>query len=221
MSRSPPDPPDGVSNINSQPGVLDDTSVHNFKEDLKSSNGVGEKIFNKLTRFTSDEEEQDSPSEEWRESALSYLEECINYRDKIRPDSLRSREELPELVRRTTIGGWVWYNFTGSVEHSRPESDADTHDHGKYLFFTPEEAKELEDIVLEEFETRPYKSAKIPTILGKQEDWVLVLYQEDNRYWYDVRGAHHNPPRVRFRGFKTDSATRRGEYSEQFEQSHE
>ena len=221
MSRSPPDPPDGVSNINSQPGVIDDTSVHALKTELELSSDLSEEIFDKLTRFVPDEEVQDSPSEEWRKSALSYLEECIEYRDGIRPGSLRPREELPELVRRTTIGGWVWYNFSGSVEHSRPESDADTHERGKYLFFTPDEARELEDIVVEEFGTRPYRGAKIPTVLGKQEDWVLVLYQGDNRYWYDVRGVHHDPPRVRFRGFKQDSATRRGEYSERFEQSRE
>lgn len=221
MPRTSPDPPDGVSNINSQPGVLDDTSVYVLKEELKSSSDVSEDVFDKLSRFVPDEEVLDSPSEAWRESALSYLEECIEYRDDIRPDSLRAQDELPELVRRTTIGGWVYYNFDGSVEHSRPESDADTHERGKYLFFTPGDAVELEDIVVEEFGTRPYRSAKIPTVLGKEEDWVLVLYQGDNRYWYDVRGEHHDPPRVRFRGYKEDSATRRGEYSEQFEQSRE
>lgn len=83
-------------------------------------------------------------------------------------------------------------------------------------FFASEDIRALEDIALEQFDERPFIAAKVPTVSAKDDDWVLCLYQEDNRYWYDLRDRYNDPPSVRFRGFKTDEATRNDDYSDKF-----
>lgn len=217
MTKQLPRPPSGIGDLNSQPGLESDASLDAMQSTLESR--VPDDLFARLTRFV-DEDVPGEATEEFREEAWGYVTECIEYRDEIRPGSLREQSELPEGIGRITVGGWVWYRSgADDVEHDRAESEADTFEHGKYLFFAPDDPRVLEDIMLEQFQMRPFRSAKLPTIPGKREDWVLCLYQDDNRYWYDLREAYHNPPRVRFRGFKTDAATRRGEYSEQFERS--
>ncbi|QZY01188.1 hypothetical protein [Halobaculum rubrum] len=196
---------------------MSDSRLEQLRESLTSD--LTDDVFEELTHFAPPDEDTPPRDGTFRETALEYVEACIQYREEIRPDSLRSLAELPDEVDRTTTDGWVYYFSNHGVEHSRPIDDANETKDGKYLFFTPTEAQNLEDIVLDEFPRRPYSSAKLPTKLGKKEDWVLCLYQEDNRYWYDVREAHHNPPDVRFRGYKTNEETRQGEYSDRFDQS--
>lgn len=215
MTR-PPEPPTGISNLHSQPGVVSDRELITLQETLKTD--LTSDVFDQLTRFIPDDENPEM-TDEYREMALEYVVNCIKYREEIRPDSLRELGDLPDKIGRTTAGGWVYYSIGYDVEHDRPESDAKTIERGKYLFFAPEVARELEDIVVEQFQERPYRSAKIPTKPAKKEDWVLCLYQNDDRYWRDLRGEYHNPPTVRFRGFKTDAQTRRNEYSDQFKNS--
>ena len=218
MSIHPPDPPAGVQDLHAQPGVETDEGMYMLRDALES--GLSEDVFDTLTQYLSTSEVPSEATEEYRQVALEYVQECIAYREEIRPDSLRERDELPEWLGRITVGDWVWYHGgADGREHDRSEDDADTVEHGKYLFFAPEGPRVLENIVLEQFQMRPFGLAKVPTIPGKREDWVLCLYQDDNRYWYTLREAYHNPPRVRFRGFKTNTASRRGEYSERFERS--
>lgn len=180
----------------------------------------------------------DTPSEEYRQQALDYVEAVLAAREDIRPDSLRPLDDLPtDLVRRTTQA-WVWYSATndrGPVEDDRPVSLASTTDHGKYLFFTPDEASALEKIVIAEFKKRPFGRAKLPTIPCRKPEAVLCLYYSDDRYRRDLRETYQNEPEdetydlaspydpdspvIMPRGFKTNEATRRGEYSEEFEQA--
>lgn len=215
MGIQPPSPPEGMDDLHSQPGIMNDSRLVDTRKRLETGFTTG--LFERLTKFVPAETTPSEPTEEFRKAVISYIDECISYRDEIRPNSLRERTELPEDINRTTVGGWVWYrNGNENVEHDLPESNAKTKEGGKYLFFSPNEARILEDIILDEFQRRPFNIAKVPTITGKQEDWVLCLYQNDNRYWYDLREEYHNPPKVRFRGFKTNAATSRGEYSERF-----
>lgn len=211
-----PEPPTGVDNLHANPYVASDRELLALRDTLAES--LPAETFDRLTKFV--EDAPDEPTNEYRETALAYVNDCIEYREAIRPDSLRSLPDLPDTIQRTTAGGWVWYrNGSEDVEHDLPASEANEESHGKYLFFAPGDARELEDIVVEQFQQRPFNAAKLPTKPAKQEDWVLCLYQGDNRYWFKLRDAYNDPPRVRFRGFKTNEATRRGEYSERFEQT--
>jgi len=218
MGIQVPEPPTGVGDLHSQPGLATDGELQWLAAELEQR--LSEDVFDRLTQYVSSDEMPAERSEEYRERALEYVRECIAVRADLRPESLRALDELPDGVGRATAGAWVWYSGSDdSVEHDVAESEADTHEHGKYLFFAPDDPRLLEDIVLEQFQKRPFQSAKIPTIPAKRDDWVLCLYADDNRYWYDLRETYHAPPQVRFRGFKTDAATRQGEYSERFQQS--
>jgi hypothetical protein len=117
----------------------------------------------------------------------------------------------------------------------RPKSLAQTIDHGKYLFFTPDETGVLEEIVVEQFQSRPFSSAKVHTVPNRKPDAVLCLYYSDDRYRIDLRETYQNEPEedtcevaspydpdqptIKPRGFKTDAATRRNEYSDEFKQA--
>jgi len=217
MTRVPPAPPEGIQNLNSQPSLESDGGLFKLRETLESE--LPQNIFNHLTDYAIDDETPAQPTDDYRKRALAYVEDSISYREEIQPDSLRDWNNLPQMIDRVTAGSWVYYFNKYDSEHDSPESDADTHEHGKYLFFSPNETRVLEDIVIEQFKERPYQSAKLPTKPAKDEDWVLCLYQNDNRYWYDLREEYHNPPIVRFRGFKTDAKTRQNEYSDRYKSS--
>jgi hypothetical protein len=180
----------------------------------------------------------DTPTEEYRQQALDYVEAVLAAREDVRPDSLRPLDDLPTGIVRRTTQAWIWYSATndrGSVEDDRPVSLASTTDHGKYLFFTPDKANALEEIVIEEFQKRPFGRAKLPTIPYRKSEAVLCLYCSDDRYRRDLRETYQNEPGdetydlaspydpdsqvIMPRGFKTDEATRRGEYSEEFKQA--
>ena len=180
------------------------------------------------------------PVEEYRQQAIEYVEAVLAAREKIRPNSLRQLSELPAGIDRHTSGGWVWYKATddrGPVENDRPASLARTTDRGKYQFFTPGESSVLEEIVIEQFQERPFSLAKLPTIPNREPDAVLILYYLDDRYRMDLRERYQNEPEedtyslaspydsdapiVKPRGFKTNKETRRGEYSEKFERTRE
>jgi hypothetical protein len=117
--------------------------------------------------------------------------------------------------------------------HDRPQSAAHVIEHGKYLFLTPGDSEILEVIVFEEFQERPFNSAKLPAVSNRREDAVLCLYADDDRYRGVLRERYQNEPDnddgyelaspyepgkpvVRPRGFKSDSATRNNEYSDQY-----
>jgi len=214
MNKRPPEPPTDITNLHSQPEVETDEGLTMLQEKLES--GLPIDVFDRLTQYLPEEDIPEDPSEEYRQRALQYVTDCISYREEIRPDSLREQSDLPERINRITAGGWVQYFSEYEPEHERSASDADTHEVGKYLFFSPEDVRSLENTLIEQLKQRPYRMAKVPTKLGKKDDWVLCLYQEDNRYWYDLREEYHDPPAVRFRGFKTNAKTRQGEYSDRF-----
>ena len=180
------------------------------------------------------------PTENYRQQALKYVEGVIEARDTVRPDSLQPASELPEGISRSTSRHWVWYHTTDNIQErtdDRPRSLAQKTDHGKYLFFTPDETGVLEDIVIEQFQSRPFGSAKIPTIPSRKPDAVLCLYYSDDRYRADLRETYQNEPEddtygvaspynpdqptIKPCGFKTDDATRRNEYSDEFKQASE
>jgi len=177
-------------------------------------------------------------TEEYREQAIEYIGAVIEVREKVRPDSLRPVSELPEGISRFTSRHWVWYRVNdqmGEREDDQPRSLANTTDHGKYLFFTPDETGVLERIVVEQFLDQPFTSAKVPTEPNRRDDAVLCLYYSDDRYRSNLRERYQNEPEddtygvaspydpesptIMPRGFKTDDATRRNEYSDKYRNS--
>lgn len=182
----------------------------------------------------------DQPTDAYRQQALDYVEAVIETRERLCPDSLRLISELPDGIGRRTSRHWVWYHTTDAMSertHDRPKSAAETTDHGKYLFFTPDETRVLENIVVDQFQSRPFSSAKVPTIPNRREEAVLCLYYQDDRYRGELRETYQNEPEddtygvaspfdpdqsvIKPRGFKTDAATRRGEYSDRFKRTSE
>lgn len=132
----------------------------------------------------------EEPTDAYRKPALDYFKAVIEARANVRPDSLRSMSEVPDGIKRRTTRPWVWYRTGNDVPErgdDRPESEAKTTDHGKYLFFTPGETRVLEDIVIEQFQVRPFNVAKVTSILNRREDAVLCLYYQDDRYRADLR----------------------------------
>lgn len=182
----------------------------------------------------------EEPTDSYQQKALEYIEAVIEARDSVRPDSFQPASELPDGIGRSTSCHWVWYHTTDHMQErtdDRPRSAAQTTDHGKYLFFTLGETGVLEDIIIEQFQSRPFGSAKVPTIPSRKPDAVLCLYYSDDRYRADLRETYQNEPEddtygvaspydsdqptIKPRGFKTDAATRRNEYSDQFKQASE
>jgi len=182
----------------------------------------------------------EEPTDNYRQQALEYVEGVIEARDSVRPDSLKPVSDLPDCISRTTSRPWVWYHTTDEIQErtdDRPKSLAQTIDHGKYLFFTPDETGVLEDIVVEQFQSRPFSSAKVPTVPNRKPDAVLCLYYSDDRYRIDLRETYQNEPEedtyevaspyepnqptIKPRGFKTDAATRRNKYSDEFKEASE
>lgn len=177
----------------------------------------------------------DEPTEAYRERTLEFVQGSLDARGEMRPDSLRPLSELPTGITRRTTTSWVHYHASDELddrEHDRPESLAGTADRGKYLFFTPDEASVLEAIVVEQFQARPFDYAKVPSEPEREAEAVLCLYDADDRYRADLRETYQNEPPddthsvaspfdpdapiVKPRGFKTNRATREGEYSEKF-----
>lgn len=179
------------------------------------------------------------PTEEYRKEALEYVTSILDVKERLRPNSLRELSELPTGVTRQTSLSWVYYRTTTKIEARTddiPVSKADIKEHGKYLFFTPGEPQHLETIVIEQLQKRPFETAKVPTIPNWQQEAVLCLYYEDDRYRATLRETYQNEPDddethdvaspfdpnqpvIKPRGFKTDAATRRGEYSDEYRNS--
>lgn len=177
----------------------------------------------------------DSPTEEYRQKAQRYIESELHVRDQVRPDSLRPLSEIDRGITRHTTASWVWYRTTSDMPErsdDRPKVDAGIQARGKYLFFTPNKSRVLEDIVIEQFDKRPFNIGKIPSLPNREGDAVLCLYYSDDRYTSLLRREYQNEPEdgtydvassfnsdepvVKPRGFKTNEATRRGEYSDRF-----
>jgi hypothetical protein len=217
MDIEQPEAPTGINDAHSQPGVVTDGELHRFQAGLES--GLSAELFERLSRFEPPDAAPDEPTDAYRDRAAEYVEACIQYRDEIRPDGLRKLEDLPDEINRTTIGNWVRFTQEVEIEHDASSDVARIQQPGKYLFFAPGGVSELEAIILEEFDTGRFNHAKVPTKPGKREDWVLCLYSGDDRYYTGLRDRYDDPPTVKFRGFKSNEATGKGNYSKRFAES--
>ncbi len=87
---------------------------------------------------------------------------------------------------------------------------------GKYLFFS--ESKEyLEKIAIEELENGGFFHAKINTDQHKKgKEYVLCLYFSDDSRKYKLAEKYRNNQKVKYRYWKGDDDTLKGNYSEEF-----
>lgn len=92
---------------------------------------------------------------------------------------------------------------------------------GKYLFFSMDR-RVLIKIAKREISKGPFHRAKTQmsglndAVPGTGKDYVLCLYYKDDSKKYELADKYQEKDGVRYRYWKSDAATRRGEYSEEF-----
>lgn len=168
-------PPEEPQNLDRLPEIVRQDVLEDHRENLASA--------------------PDEPTQSYRETCLEYLTEDLDARRSVLPESLTPLEDLPKGISRQTMRNWVFYGVTdemGDREDDLPEYLADESEGGKYLFFTPEETRVLEEIVFEQFRIRPFESAKVPTTINQRDELVLCLYYSDDRYVDDLRKRYQN-----------------------------
>lgn len=111
-------------------------------------------------------------------------------------------------TKREFDGYWIW--LRSSI---RPDYEVT----GKYLFFSKDRERLLQ-IAENEILNHEFHLAKVSSrLIGKSTEYVLCLYSEDDSRKQELaqRQAAEYPD-VKYRYWKSDEATLRGEYSEEF-----
>lgn len=124
---------------------------------------------------------------------------------------MRSHHDKPErAVRRfarVNDGYWEW--FISSV----PPGGRIT---GKYLFFSTDREL-LVQIAIDELQSGALHLAKTQEE-GRSltREYVLCLYDIDDSRKHELAAKYRGGPRLKYRYWKSDEATRRGQYSNEF-----
>ncbi len=110
-------------------------------------------------------------------------------------------------IKRWTDGYWEWF-----VKNQNPP-DMIT---GKYLFFSTDRHV-LVRIAMDELTTGGFHEAKIP-MKGSNlsPEYVLCLYYSDDSRKRELAGKYRNRPDLKYRYWKSDDATLKGQYSKEF-----
>jgi hypothetical protein len=114
-----------------------------------------------------------------------------------------------ENIRSFSDGQWEWFMRTDPPPYEIT---------GKYLFFSPDRNL-LIDIAVKELEDGGFHHAKIPMI-GKNltSEYVLCLYYKDDSRKRELASKYLNRKGIKYRYWKSDEATVKGEYSKEFHQ---
>jgi len=87
---------------------------------------------------------------------------------------------------------------------------------GKYLFFSPDKDKLIE-VATNEIEKHGFHRAKVNmNLLKGQTEHVLCLYYEDDSRKHELAERNKKEYDVRYRYWKSDEATLKGQYSKEF-----
>ncbi len=110
-------------------------------------------------------------------------------------------------VQRHCDGYWEWFFTTKEPPYKIT---------GKYLFFSTDRGL-LVRIAVDELQSGIFHKAKIP-MDGKKpsEEYVLCLYYEDDRRKRELAAKYRSREGLKYRFWKSDAATLRGEYSDAF-----
>jgi len=116
-----------------------------------------------------------------------------------------------DRVQRHCEGGWEWFRVSEEPPYQIT---------GKYMFFSINRAL-LVRIALKELRSGGFHKAKI-TPNGSQVEHLLCLYYSDDSRRHELAERYRDRdglkyrdrPELKYRYWKSDEATRRGEYSE-------
>jgi hypothetical protein len=111
-------------------------------------------------------------------------------------------------VRMEFTGYWHW------ILSQRPCAYGIT---GKYLFFSKDQQR-LIDIATREIRNHHFHKAKVNSqLLGESKEYVLCLYYKDDSRKHELaRRCRIDYPDVKYRYWKSDESTLRGQYSPEF-----
>lgn len=104
-------------------------------------------------------------------------------------------------------GCWLWL-----ISEEKPNYQII----GKYLFFISDKDKLIE-IATNEIEKHGFHKAKVNmNLLKGQTEHVLCLYYKDDSRKYELAERNKQEYGVKYRYWKSDEATLKGEYSKEF-----
>lgn len=104
-------------------------------------------------------------------------------------------------------GYWIWL-----FSEEKPNYEIT----GKYLFFSSDKDKLIE-IASNEIEKHGFHEAKVnKNLLKGQTEHVLCLYYKDNSRKLELAERNKQEYGVKYRYWKSDEATLRGQYSKEF-----
>ncbi|MCX5718547.1 MAG: hypothetical protein NT055_01040 [Nitrospirae bacterium] len=104
-------------------------------------------------------------------------------------------------------GYWIWL-----LNEERPDYKI----MGKYLFFS-EDKNKLIEIAKNEIENHNFHQAKVNEIKeDSQTEHVLCLYFKDDSRKHELARRNEQEYKVKYRYWKSDEDTRKGQYSEEF-----
>lgn len=104
-------------------------------------------------------------------------------------------------------GYWLWLINEEKPNHKITD---------KYLFFSPDKDK-LVEIATNEIEKHGFHEAKVNMKLLKgQTEHVLCLYYKDDSRKYELAERNKREYGAKYRYWKSDEATLRGQYSTEF-----
>ena len=148
----------------------------------------------------------------WKTGALSKIRLCCRVRAAYSPATSLARcrfvivPTLPRVISRETSGSWEWFT------RGKPPYEIT----GKYLFFSTNRER-LVEIATDELQNGGFHWAKIPIEGGNlSPEYVLCLYYSDAGRKFELAAKYHKESGLKYRYWKSDQATRSGEYSEEF-----
>jgi len=104
-------------------------------------------------------------------------------------------------------GYWIWL-----MSDEKPDYEIT----GKYLFFSPNRDKLIE-VATNEIEKHGFHRAKVNmNLLKGQTEHVLCIYYEDDSRKNELAERNKKEYSVKYRYWKSDEATLRGQYSKEF-----
>jgi len=104
-------------------------------------------------------------------------------------------------------GFWRWF-----FSEEKPDYEIT----GKYLFFSPNQ-ETLFNIATNEIEKHGFHRAKVNMkLLKSQTEYVLCLYYKDNSRKHELAERNKQEYGVKYRYWKSDMATLKGQYSKEF-----
>lgn len=104
-------------------------------------------------------------------------------------------------------GYWIWL-----FSEKKPNYDIS----GKYLFFSSDKDK-LIGIATNEIENHEFHKAKVNSnLLEGQTEHVLCLYYKDDSRKHELAERNKQEYDVKYRYWKSDEATLKGQYSKEF-----